>query len=166
MPEEPKKGLLDGVINAVSNRDEVAAAQAAKKEAEEANARASAEFAKRGEAEARATRAEADARMARAQVEQEIAKTKAAEIRAQAAETKAQVLEAQVQALQAQLAGLQQQLEQAKVRTYVVKAGDSLSKIAQQVYGDAKRWPEIYEANKNQIKDPNVIHPGQELRIP
>ena len=52
-------------------------------------------------------------------------------------------------------------------RTYVVKGGDSLSKIAKNLYGDASRWPEIYEANKDVIGDnPNLIHPGQEYRIP
>jgi len=51
-------------------------------------------------------------------------------------------------------------------RTYVVKSGDSLSKIAKELLGDAGRWPEIFEANKDQIKDPNLIHPGQELKIP
>ena len=49
---------------------------------------------------------------------------------------------------------------------YVVKSGDSLSKIAKALYGDAKRWPEIYEANKALIGDnPNLIHPGQKLII-
>lgn len=49
---------------------------------------------------------------------------------------------------------------------YVVKPGDSLSKIAKELYGDANRWPEIFEANQDQIKDPNNIHAGQKLRIP
>ena len=49
---------------------------------------------------------------------------------------------------------------------YVVQPGDSLSKIAKEIYGQADRWKEIYEANKDQIKDPNLIRPGQELRIP
>jgi nucleoid-associated protein YgaU len=54
----------------------------------------------------------------------------------------------------------------AKKQVYVVKSGDSLSKIAKEVYGDANRWPEIFEANKDQIKDPNLIYPDQELKIP
>lgn len=51
-------------------------------------------------------------------------------------------------------------------RTYVVVSGDSLSRIAQRQYGDAQKWPKIYEANRNIIKDPDLIYPGQELRIP
>lgn len=51
-------------------------------------------------------------------------------------------------------------------KVYVVKAGDSLSKIAQAVYGDASRWKEIYEANKDKLKNPDQIKPGQELVIP
>jgi len=49
--------------------------------------------------------------------------------------------------------------------TYTVKAGDSLSKIAAH-HGGGLTWQDIYEANKDQISDPNMIHPGQELRIP
>ena len=52
-------------------------------------------------------------------------------------------------------------------KTYVVKSGDSLSKIAKDALGDAKRWPEIYELNKELIGDnPNIIHPGQKLSLP
>ena len=54
----------------------------------------------------------------------------------------------------------------AKARVYVVKSGDSLSKIAKERLGDGSRWPEIFEANKDKIKDPNLIYPGQELQIP
>lgn len=47
---------------------------------------------------------------------------------------------------------------------YEVKSGDSLSKIAKNYPG--LTWQKIYEANKDQIKDPNLIHPGQKLKIP
>lgn len=51
-------------------------------------------------------------------------------------------------------------------KTYVVVSGDSLSRIAKREYGDASKWPRIYEANKDVIKDPDLIYPGQELKIP
>ncbi|MGH9884837.1 MAG: LysM peptidoglycan-binding domain-containing protein [bacterium] len=51
-------------------------------------------------------------------------------------------------------------------RTYTVASGDSLSKIAKHLYGDANAWRKIYEANKDQIKNPDLIHPGQVLKIP
>jgi nucleoid-associated protein YgaU len=51
-------------------------------------------------------------------------------------------------------------------RTYTVVAGDSLSKIAKKIYGDAKRWKEIFEANQDKIKNPDLIYPGQVLKIP
>lgn len=50
--------------------------------------------------------------------------------------------------------------------TYTVQAGDSLSRIAQRRYGEAGKWKAIYEANKDQIKNPDLIHPGQVLRMP
>ncbi len=49
---------------------------------------------------------------------------------------------------------------------YTVKAGDSLSLIAKELWGDARRWPEIFEANRDQIQNPNLIKVGQKLRIP
>jgi nucleoid-associated protein YgaU len=51
-------------------------------------------------------------------------------------------------------------------RTYVVKQGDSLSKIAKQVYGNSDDWRRIYDANQDSIKDPDLIYPGQTLRLP
>lgn len=51
-------------------------------------------------------------------------------------------------------------------RVYVVVSGDSLSKIAKREYGDAGKWPQIFEANRDLIKDPDLIHPGQKLTIP
>jgi nucleoid-associated protein YgaU len=49
---------------------------------------------------------------------------------------------------------------------YEVKAGDTLSKIAKSVYGDANAYEKIFEANKPMLTDPNKIYPGQQLRIP
>jgi nucleoid-associated protein YgaU len=51
-------------------------------------------------------------------------------------------------------------------RTYVVKQGDSLSKIAKQEYGTTDDWRRIYDANRDIIKDPDLIYPGQTLRLP
>ncbi|HMS69947.1 MAG: peptidoglycan-binding protein LysM [Saprospiraceae bacterium] len=49
---------------------------------------------------------------------------------------------------------------------YEVKSGDSLSKIAKVYYGDAMKYPTIFEANKPMLSDPDKIYPGQMLRIP
>jgi nucleoid-associated protein YgaU len=49
---------------------------------------------------------------------------------------------------------------------YTVVSGDTLSAIAQQRYGDAAQWPRLFEANRDQIATPNLIFPGQVLRIP
>lgn len=51
-------------------------------------------------------------------------------------------------------------------KIYEVVSGDSLSKIAKREYGNAKLWPRIFEANKDLLKDPNKIFPGQKLKIP
>jgi nucleoid-associated protein YgaU len=51
-------------------------------------------------------------------------------------------------------------------RTYTVVQGDSLSRIAKHHYGDANKWRTIYEANRDLIKDPDLIYPGQSFRIP
>jgi nucleoid-associated protein YgaU len=57
-------------------------------------------------------------------------------------------------------------IEKAKSKFYTVVSGDSLSKIAKEFYGDAMKYPEIFEANKPMLKDPDLIYPGQVLRIP
>lgn len=51
-------------------------------------------------------------------------------------------------------------------RFYTVKSGDTLSKIAQQAYGDASKYAVIFEANRPTLSDPDEIYPGQVLRIP
>ena len=54
----------------------------------------------------------------------------------------------------------------ASEREYTVVSGDSLSAIAKREYGDASKWHQIYEANRDTISNPDLIHPGQKLRIP
>ncbi|HEY6050262.1 MAG TPA: LysM peptidoglycan-binding domain-containing protein [Thermoanaerobaculia bacterium] len=54
----------------------------------------------------------------------------------------------------------------AAARTYVVQSGDSLSKISKKFYGDANSWKRIFEANKDVVKNPDLIQPGWKLRIP
>ena len=51
-------------------------------------------------------------------------------------------------------------------QTHTVKAGDTLSKIAKQYLGDANAYMDIFNANKDQLKDPDKIQPGQVLKIP
>lgn len=51
-------------------------------------------------------------------------------------------------------------------RTYTVKPGDSLSKIAKEYYGNANEYNKIFEANRDKLSDPNKIEVGQELVIP
>ena len=63
-------------------------------------------------------------------------------------------------------AGVTSTAPSATPRTYTVKKGDSLSKIAKAVYGSANKWKRIYEANQDQIADADLIHPGQVLKIP
>jgi nucleoid-associated protein YgaU len=49
---------------------------------------------------------------------------------------------------------------------YLVQSGDSLRKIAQRIYGDEMKWKRIWEANKAQIPNPDLIQPGMQLSIP
>ncbi len=49
---------------------------------------------------------------------------------------------------------------------YTIKSGDTLSKIAKSYYGNAMKYPVIFEANREVIKDADLIYPGQTIRIP
>jgi hypothetical protein len=49
---------------------------------------------------------------------------------------------------------------------YIVQEKDELRDISKKLYGDSMKWKRIYETNKDKIKDPNLIFPGQKLRIP
>lgn len=51
-------------------------------------------------------------------------------------------------------------------RTYTVKSGDTLSKIAKETLGNAGAYMEIFEANRDQLSDPDKIKPGQVLKVP
>jgi nucleoid-associated protein YgaU len=54
----------------------------------------------------------------------------------------------------------------AMAKTYTVKSGDTLSKIAKEYYGNANAYMDIFNANKDQLSDPDKIKPGQVLKIP
>lgn len=56
--------------------------------------------------------------------------------------------------------------DSAESELHVVQRGDTLSAIAKEVYGDAGKYPVIFEANRPMLKDPDLIFPGQVLRIP
>ena|SRR5579871_1514496 len=51
-------------------------------------------------------------------------------------------------------------------KKYTVKSGDTLSKIAKEFYGNANEYMKIFDANKDQLSDPDKIQVGQELKIP
>lgn len=55
---------------------------------------------------------------------------------------------------------------EAEAQMYTVQRGDSLSKIAKEYYGDPMKYPAIFEANKPMLENPDLIYPGQVLRIP
>ncbi len=69
---------------------------------------------------------------------------------------------ADIKASGGQTAGTSGQGEQ----TYTVKPGDTLSKIAQHMLGDANAYMEIFNANRDQLTNPDQIKPGQVLKIP
>ncbi len=56
--------------------------------------------------------------------------------------------------------------EGGEAELHVVESGDTLSKLAKEYYGDAMKYPVIFEANRPMLKDPDLIYVGQVLRIP
>lgn len=52
------------------------------------------------------------------------------------------------------------------IEYYTIVKGDTLSGIAKRFYGDAMKYPKIFEANREVVKDPDLIYPGQKIRIP
>ena len=54
----------------------------------------------------------------------------------------------------------------AENRTYMVQSGDTLWKIAEEMYGDGSRYMKIFDANSSLLEHPDRIFPGQELTIP
>lgn len=66
------------------------------------------------------------------------------------------------------VSSLQETQTSFQVNTYIVKKDDTLQKISArpEIYGTTKKWMKIYEANKDALKSPNKIRPGQELKIP
>lgn len=51
-------------------------------------------------------------------------------------------------------------------QTYTIEKGDTLSQISKRFYGKAKYWNAIFEANRDQLKDPDRIFPGQTIKLP
>lgn len=160
---------------AAERKREEAARAEAKKKAEEAETKklAAEAEAKRRAAEAEAARRAAEAE-AKRKAEEAEAKRKAEEaeaakrVAAAEAKRKAEEAEAQKKAAEAEAQkAAEAAAEAAKAaRIYVVKPGDTLSGIAKEMYGKAARWPDIFEANRDIIKKPNLIRPGWKLRIP
>ena len=62
--------------------------------------------------------------------------------------------------------GLTAPVAEVEVQYYEIQSGDTLSAIAAKFYGKASDYPLIFEANREVIKDPDLIYPGQKIRIP
>lgn len=58
------------------------------------------------------------------------------------------------------------EVSEEKIEFYEIKSGDTLSGIAKNFYGDFNKYPQIFEANRDVIEDPDKIYPGQKIRIP
>jgi nucleoid-associated protein YgaU len=158
MPEEPStKGVFDAAINLVSNRDEKAALEAAKKQAAEIEQRAAAAESKVKTLEASLAKAETDLKTAKAYIAQ-------LEPKLAVAESKARLYDQMQAQSQATATAAAQVIE-----THVKTDKETLSHLALKYYGHAtkKYWMLNYKANEAAIgPNPNQVRPGTELKIP
>ena len=172
--------LFEKVFNSLSNRDEIEALQKIKAELAAANARAE-------NAEAQVGKLQGDLEAANNRAAQALSAGMGNEDRAASAEASKNTLSGLLDDMKTQVAELQQrntllqnisdtkseqiaflqgELECAKYKDYTVVAGDSLSAIAQKVLGNGARWKDVFNANKEKIADPNLIHPGMVIKVP
>ena len=79
---------------------------------------------------------------------------------------KAVLLAGNVQGVEKVMAVTVKTADEPKVEYYEIVSGDTLSGIAKKYYGDAMQYPRLFEANREVIKDPDLIYPGQKIRIP
>jgi len=153
---------------AAAHRAEMKKQQEAAAQAREAGQKAELEK-KLAEMQKKAEEAEKEARrreeLAKKQMEiREERRKRLAEAQKKAAAAKAAVEAEKAAAVKA--AEESAAAEAAAARKYVVKPGDTLSQIALEFYGNANEWRKIHEANKEIIKNPGLIYPGQEFVIP
>ncbi len=83
---------------------------------------------------------------------------------------KIEEIDQELQPLESQVADLERQIKELESlpTEWTVRSGESLSKISgyKEIYGDPRKWPRIYRANRDKISDPNLIYPGWVLKIP
>ena len=79
---------------------------------------------------------------------------------------KAVLLAGNIEGVEKVMAVTVKQPDVSKIEYYEIAKGDSLSGIAKKFYGDAKLYTRLFEANREVIKDPDKIYPGQKIRIP
>ena len=79
---------------------------------------------------------------------------------------KAVLLAGNVQGVEKVMAVTVKVPDEPRVEYYEIVSGDTLSGIAKKYYGDAMQYPRLFEANREVIKDPDLIYPGQKIRVP
>ncbi|MGB9720231.1 MAG: LysM peptidoglycan-binding domain-containing protein [bacterium] len=123
-----------------------------------------------GFAQEKLTEEQAQAELQNVREKLQQAEAKIASLQSEIANLKNEIanLETRREELKSKLAELQEAWKRCQYGRYKVNEGDWLSKIAsmRNVYCDGKKWPMIYEVNKDKIKNPNLIYPGWVLLIP